>query len=74
MLNWVLDIVKVVIGLIFVVPPIIIAATAGFNFLTNPDPIARVKALKKFAISILMTVISIIIVLLLDAFVYDLIF
>jgi uncharacterized membrane protein YidH (DUF202 family) len=66
--------VKVVIGVIFIVPPIIIAATAGISFLTNPDPIGRSKALKKFSLSILMAVVSVIIVLLLNAYVYDLIF
>ena len=74
MFDWVLDIVKAVIGLIFIVPPVIVAATALINFLTNPDPNERVKSLKKFMVALLMTAVAVLVVILLDAFVYDIIF
>jgi hypothetical protein len=74
MFDWVLDIVKAVIGLIFIVPPVIIAATALISFLTHPDPSQRAASLKKFFVSLGMTIVSLIVVYLLNTYVYDLIF
>ena len=74
MFDWILDLVKAVIGLVFIVPPVIIAATGLISFLTHPDPIERSKSLKKFFVSLAMTVVAVLVVILLDAFVYDLIF
>jgi len=74
MFDWIQDLVQTIVAIIFIAPPVVIAALSLFGALVNPDPLKRMEALKKFGVAMLFVTIAVVVVILLDRFVYPVLF